>query len=140
MSSRTFMCAPPTEERQDAYRRLSRGADLEDLCPADRAGPLSCRTPVLHGDLLRVLDLTRGLALDAIAAGQRSTSRESVAAAYPSPLPRPRGPIRPQNPDLSVGVRGEEGKGWDFLLSNSTGSKPRANGTHGETPQGRSGA
>src|SRR5258706_4593384 len=116
-----------TKVGQDAYRRLRRSADLEDLRPADRARSLSRGTPVLHGDLLRILYLARGLALDAIAAGQRSTSRESVAAAYPSPLARPRDPIRPQNPDLAAGVRGEEGKGWDFLLSDPRGSKRHAN-------------
>src|SRR5207253_6338087 len=51
----------------------------------------------------------------------------SLSAAYPSPLVRPRDPIRPQNPVLADGVRGEEGKGWDFLLSNRTGSKRHAN-------------
>src|SRR6267143_3802615 len=121
---------------QDAYRRLGRSADLEDLGPAHRAGPLGRGAPVLHRDLLRVLYLAGGLALDAIARCQRSTSGWSVAAAYPSPLARPRDPIRPQNPDLSAGVRGEEGKGWDFLLSDSTGSKPRANRTGSKASKG----
>ena len=74
MSSRTFMCAPPGGDAAERTPRLSRRADLEDLGPADRADPLSRGAPVLHGDLLRVLYLTRGLALDAIACGQRSTS------------------------------------------------------------------
>ncbi len=138
MSSRTFMCVPPGGGAAGRIPRLSRGADLEDLGPADRADPLSRGAAVLHGDLLRVLYLTRGLALDAIAAGQRSTSRWSVVAAYPSPLARPRDPIHPQNPDLAVGVRGEEGKGWDFLLSDPTSSKPHANRTRSQPRMGRS--
>ena len=52
-----------------------RGADLEDLGATDRTHALRRGPPVLHGDLLRVLYLARGLALDAIAASQRSTSR-----------------------------------------------------------------
>src|SRR5258708_6461910 len=113
-------------EGPEPYRRLGGRDDLEDLGPADGAGPLGRGAAVLHGDLRRVLYLARGLALDAIPAGQRSPSRWSVVAAYPSPLARPLDPIPPQNPDLSAGVRGEEGKGWDFLLSNPTNSKPRA--------------
>src|SRR6266513_4977551 len=53
---------------------LGRSADLEDLGPADGADSLGRGPPILHGDLLRVLYLARGLALDAIACGQRSTS------------------------------------------------------------------
>src|SRR5437773_11417140 len=128
MSSRTFMCAPPGGDAAERTPRLSRRADLEDLGPADRADPLSRGAPVLHGDLLRVLYLTRGLALDAIACGQRSTS---AGCLFPQRTLAPwlgsaKG-IRPQNPVLSDGVRGEEGKGWDFLLSNTTGSKRHAN-------------
>src|SRR5213080_558148 len=91
MSSRTFMRHLRAGAAAGRVPPLGRSADLEDLGPADGADPLSRGAPVLHSDLLRILYLTRGLALDAIACGQRSTSRRmSLSAAYPSPLARQR--------------------------------------------------
>src|SRR5712691_3230308 len=55
IKSRTFIGHLRAEVPQDAYRRLGRGPDLEDLGSADGADPLRRRAPVLHRDLLRVL-------------------------------------------------------------------------------------
>jgi hypothetical protein len=44
-------------------------ADFEDFRTADRAGPLSRRTSILHRDLFGVLDLALSLALHAVTGG-----------------------------------------------------------------------
>src|SRR5713226_6464710 len=70
--SRTFMAhLRPRRSEQD----LRHCADLEDLRSADRAGALRRGPPVLHRDLLRVLDLARGLAFHAVASRHKRTSR-----------------------------------------------------------------
>src|SRR6266480_5000050 len=112
MSSRTFMRTPPEPELpQDAYRRLGRSADLEDLGPADRADSLGRGPPVLHSDLLRVLYLARGLALDAIACGQRSTS---AGCLFPQRTLAPWlvrvTPIRHKTPSLRTGFVVRKGR------------------------------
>src|SRR5438034_11736478 len=110
MSSRTFMRHLRAGAAAGRVPPLGRSADLEDLGPADGADPLSRGAPVLHGDLLRILYLTRGLALDAIACGQHSTS---AGCLFPQRTLAPwlgsgKG-TRPQTPVLSNAVRGDEG-------------------------------
>jgi hypothetical protein len=48
------------------FGEVLRLADLEDLGPTLWAGTLRCGAPVLHRDVLGVLDLALRLALDAI--------------------------------------------------------------------------
>src|SRR6185503_15018177 len=81
--SLTFIARAPPIPR--AEQELGR-ADLEDLRAANGAGTLGGGPPVLHRDLLRVLDLARGLALDAIAVRHDSPPRRSrTPASYPRP-------------------------------------------------------
>src|SRR5207247_4151082 len=90
---------------------LARCADLEDLRPADRADALGRGPAVLHRDLLRILDLTRGLALHAISGGQRCTSqRWGTAASYPRPSARLLARMNHKTPLFRAGSRGEEGR------------------------------
>src|SRR5687767_8892562 len=104
--SLTFMFiggAPPAVRRQQELGR----ADLEDLCPADGARALRRRAAVLHRDLLRVLDLARGLALDAVAVRHDSPPRSSrTRASYPRPLH----PLEPQNPAFRRGLVVRKGR------------------------------
>src|SRR5438105_9507070 len=131
MSSRTFMRHLRAGAAAGRVPPLGRSADLEDLGPADGADSLGRGPPVLHGDLLRVLYLARGLALDAIACGQRSTS---AGCLVPQRTLAPwfvRGtPYDHKTPSLRTGFVVRKGRGWDFLLSNTTGSKRHANPSH----------
>ena len=68
--------------------RALRGADLEDLRAADRAGALRGRAAVLHRDLLRVLDLARRFALDAITGRHRDLRRGVLGIVVTAQLAR----------------------------------------------------
>src|SRR4051812_42110889 len=59
-------------------------ADLEDLVAALRAGALKGRLPVLHGDLLRVLNLDLHLVLHAVGLGHRAPPLSCGAGPVPT--------------------------------------------------------
>src|SRR3989449_11749520 len=119
MSSRTFIRhLRMPEAAAGRVPALRRRADLEDLGPANRARALCRGAAVLHRDLLRVFDLARRFALYAIATGQRAPPYASPQRTLALSSGRAT-PKEPQNPVLADGVRGEEGKGWDFFLAPS---------------------
>src|SRR5947208_7334656 len=60
--------------RRSARWDLVQLSDPEDLRPAVRARALNRRATVLHGHLLRILDLDLLLFLDAVALGHGATS------------------------------------------------------------------
>src|SRR2546426_5508070 len=124
MSSRTFIRhLRMPEAAAGRVPALRRRADLEDLGPANRARALCRGAAVLHRDLLRVFDLARRFALYAIATGQRAppyaSPQRTLALSAGCATPK-----EPQNPVLADGVRGEEGKGWDFFLAPSKHASP----------------
>ena len=72
---------------------LLASANLEDLGAADRTGALGRWAPVLHGDLLGVLDLALGLALHAVTSSHGWTPMESSSRPETTQRTR-RGPLR----------------------------------------------